>query len=137
MSYNRNGNGNAGHDPISARDRARAELRARNAVPAPALHGAAGEATTARLAVSRPSRSRATVAVVASLGLVGAGLFGIAQASSTVVPQAGLSAEVIRAQVRSTVVDLLMLTGLTYAEACVVIPAPADGPDDDFAEGAT
>jgi len=58
----------------------------------------------------------------------------IAQASSTVVPQAGLSAEVIRAQVRSTVVDLLMLTGLTYAEACVVIPAPAGGPDDEFAE---
>ena len=52
-------------------------------------------------------------------------------------PQAGLSAEVIRAQVRSTVVDLLMLTGLTYAEACVVIPAPARGPDDDFTEADT
>ena len=64
-------------------------------------------------------------------------LAAIAQASSTVAPQAGLSAEVIRAQVRSTVVDLLMLTGLTYAEACVVIPAPAGGPDDEFAEADT
>jgi len=94
MSYNRNGNGNAGHDPNAARARAelRSPLRARNAVPAPAPHRAAGEATTAPLAVSRPSRSRATVAVVASLGLVGAGLVGIAQASSTPQPVSFFSA---------------------------------------------
>jgi hypothetical protein len=36
-----------------------------------------------------------------------------------------LSAEVMRAQVRSTVVDLLMLTGLTYDEARARVPASA------------
>jgi uncharacterized membrane protein YgaE (UPF0421/DUF939 family) len=41
----------------------------------------------------------------------------LARSTSIEVPQAGLSAEVIRAQVRSAVVDLLMLTGLTYDEA--------------------
>ena len=43
-----------------------------------------------------------------------------------------LSAEVMRAQVRSTIVDLLMLTGLTYDEARARIPASAalDDPDD-------
>ena len=42
-----------------------------------------------------------------------------------------LSAEVMRAQVRSTVVDLLMLTGLTYDEARARVPASAalDDPD--------
>jgi uncharacterized membrane protein YgaE (UPF0421/DUF939 family) len=44
-------------------------------------------------------------------------LITIARASSLVSPQSGLSAEVIRAQVRSAVVDLLMLTGLSYNEA--------------------
>jgi hypothetical protein len=48
------------------------------------------------------------------------------------VPAASLSAEVIRAQVRSIVVDLLMLTGLTYAEACAQVPGPADGLADEF-----
>ena len=59
----------------------------------------------------------------------------IARSSSLVEPQVSLSAEVIRAQVRSAVVDLLMLTGLTYAEAYGMVPASADGRDDDFAAG--
>ena len=37
-------------------------------------------------------------------------------------PAAGLSAEVVRAQVRSMVVDLLMLTGLGYEEARAQVP---------------
>jgi len=61
-----------------------------------------------------------------------AALTTIAQSSSPVEPQTSLSAEVIRAQVRSVVVDLLMLTGLTYVEACARVPAPADGLADDF-----
>lgn len=59
----------------------------------------------------------------------------IARSTSLVAPEAGLSAEVIRAQVRSAVVDLLMLTGLTYDEACALVPASADGLEDDFDEG--
>lgn len=47
----------------------------------------------------------------------------------------GLSAEVIRAQVRSAVVDLLMLTGLTYDEARARVPASADALEGDFEEG--
>jgi uncharacterized membrane protein YgaE (UPF0421/DUF939 family) len=62
-------------------------------------------------------------------------LAAIAQSTSLVEPQAGLSAEVIRAQVRSAVVDLLMLTGLTYAEASATVPTPEDGLEDDFDEG--
>ena len=61
-----------------------------------------------------------------------AALTRIAQSSSPVEPQTSLSAEVIRAQVRSVVVDLLMLTGLTYVEACARVPAPADGFAYDF-----
>ena len=64
-----------------------------------------------------------------------AALSTIARSSSPVVHQASLSAEVIRAQVRSVVVDLLMLTGLTYVEACAAVPAPAGGLADDFDEG--
>jgi len=64
-----------------------------------------------------------------------AALTTLAQSSSPVEPQASLSAEVIRAQVRSTVIDLLMLTGLTYDEACARVPAPADAPEGDFEEG--
>jgi uncharacterized membrane protein YgaE (UPF0421/DUF939 family) len=63
-----------------------------------------------------------------------AALTTIAQSSSPVEPQTSLSAEVIRAQVRSVVVDLLMLTGLTYVEACARVPAPPDGLADDFDE---
>ena len=49
----------------------------------------------------------------------------------TAGPHPVLSAEVMRAQVRSTVVDLLMLTGLTYDEARARVPASAalDDPD--------
>jgi uncharacterized membrane protein YgaE (UPF0421/DUF939 family) len=56
-------------------------------------------------------------------------LIAIARTSSLVAPNAGLSAEVIRAQVRSAVVDLLMLTGLTYDEARERVPASADVPE--------
>lgn len=62
-------------------------------------------------------------------------LTAIARASSLVAPHPGLSAEVIRAQVRSAVVDLLMLTGLTYAEARARVPASADALEGDFEEG--
>jgi len=51
-----------------------------------------------------------------------------------VAPNPGLSAEVIRAQVRSAVVDLLMLTGLTYDEARARVPASADALEEDFEE---
>jgi uncharacterized membrane protein YgaE (UPF0421/DUF939 family) len=63
-----------------------------------------------------------------------AALTTIAQSSSPVDPRTSLSAEVIRAQVRSVVVDLLMLTGLTYVEACARVPAPPNGLADDFDE---
>jgi len=59
----------------------------------------------------------------------------IARSTSLVAPEAGLSAEVIRAQVRSAVVDLLMLTGLTYDKACALVPASADGLEDDSDRG--
>ena len=59
-------------------------------------------------------------------------LTAIAQSSSLVAAHPGLSAEVIRAQVRSAVVDLLMLTGLTYDEARARVPASADAREGDF-----
>jgi uncharacterized membrane protein YgaE (UPF0421/DUF939 family) len=62
-------------------------------------------------------------------------LTAIARASSLVAPDPGLSAEVIRAQIRSAVVDLLMLTGLTYDEARARVPASADAREGDFEEG--
>jgi len=62
-------------------------------------------------------------------------LTAIAQSSSLVAAHPGLSAEVIRAQVRSAVVDLLMLTGLTYDEARARVPASADALEGDFEEG--
>lgn len=49
-------------------------------------------------------------------------LSAIARSSALVAPHAGLSAEVIRAQVRSAVIDLLMLTGLTYVQARALVP---------------
>lgn len=63
-----------------------------------------------------------------------AALSAVARSSSLVGSQASLSAQVIRAQVRSVVVDLLMLTGLTYDEASAEVPAPANGLTDDFDE---
>jgi len=62
-------------------------------------------------------------------------LTAIAQSSSLVAAHPGLSAEVIRAQVRSAVVDLLMLTGLTYDEARARVPASAGTLEGDFEEG--
>jgi len=44
-------------------------------------------------------------------------------------PGAGLSSEVMRAQIRSMVVDLLMLTGLPHEEAREYMPEPM-GADD-------
>ena len=62
-------------------------------------------------------------------------LSAIARASSLVAPHPSLSAEVIRAQVRSAVVDLLMLTGLSYEVARARVPASAEALDGDFEEG--
>lgn len=59
-------------------------------------------------------------------------LTAIARSSSLVAAHAGLSAEVIRAQVPSAVVDLLMLTGLTYHEARERVSSPADDVEGDF-----
>lgn len=49
-------------------------------------------------------------------------LVNLARRSTWTVPKAGLSAEVMRAQIRSTVVDLLRLTGLSAAEAVARVP---------------
>ncbi len=49
-------------------------------------------------------------------------LVNLARRSTWSVRNAGLSAEVMRAQVRSTVVDLLRLTGLSAAEAIARVP---------------
>jgi uncharacterized membrane protein YgaE (UPF0421/DUF939 family) len=61
-------------------------------------------------------------------------LIAIARASSLVAPHPGLSAEVMRAQVRSAVLDLLMLTGLTYDEARARALASDEAPAVDFEE---
>ena len=50
------------------------------------------------------------------------GLSAIAEVSAVIDPSAGLSSEVMRAQIRSMVVDLLMLTGLPYEEAREYVP---------------
>ncbi|MGD8201180.1 FUSC family protein [Ornithinimicrobium sp. W1679] len=50
-------------------------------------------------------------------------LITLARRSTWSHPQAGLSAEVMRAQVRSTVVDLLVLSGMEPAEARRRVPA--------------
>jgi uncharacterized membrane protein YgaE (UPF0421/DUF939 family) len=62
-------------------------------------------------------------------------LTAITRASSLVAGQPSLSAEVIRAQVRSAVLDLLMLTGLTYEEARTWVPASADALAGGFEHG--
>lgn len=62
-------------------------------------------------------------------------LTAIARASSLVATHPGLSAEVIRAQVRSTILDLLMLTGLTFDEARARVPASTDAPAGALEEG--
>jgi uncharacterized membrane protein YgaE (UPF0421/DUF939 family) len=60
------------------------------------------------------------------------GLAAIAELSAVIDPSAGLSSEVMRAQIRSMVVDLLMLTGLPYEEAREYVPESmgGEGPDD-------
>lgn len=50
-------------------------------------------------------------------------LVDVARRSAHGVPGASLSAEIIRAQVRSMVVDLLMVTGLGYREAIALLSA--------------
>jgi uncharacterized membrane protein YgaE (UPF0421/DUF939 family) len=50
------------------------------------------------------------------------GLHRIAEQSAAIDPTSGLSGEVMRAQIRSMVVDLLMLTGLTQDEARAHVP---------------
>ena len=50
------------------------------------------------------------------------GLSAIAEVSAVIDPSAGLSSEVMRAQIRSMVVDLLMLTGLPYEDAREYVP---------------
>lgn len=61
-------------------------------------------------------------------------LSAIALASAPAAHHPGLSAEVIRAQVRSAVVDLLMLTGLTYVEARAHVPVSAGTVDGESEE---
>jgi uncharacterized membrane protein YgaE (UPF0421/DUF939 family) len=60
------------------------------------------------------------------------GLAAIAELSAVIDPSAGLSSEVMRAQIRSMVVDLLMLTGLPYEDAREYVPESmgGEGPDD-------
>ena len=59
------------------------------------------------------------------------GLQRIGEASAVIDLSAGLSGEVMRAQVRSMVVDLLMLTGMPHDEASDVVPdSMATGPQD-------
>lgn len=50
------------------------------------------------------------------------GLVAIADLTAVIDPNASLSSEVMRAQARSMVVDLLMLTGLSYEEARQMVP---------------
>jgi len=107
--------------------RASVAVRVGEEVPAPYLDLISSLAdVTAEIAVQLGERRLATGSRAA--------LTALARSSSSVDPQTSLSAEVIRAQVRSIVVDLLMLTGLTYVEACARVPAPADGLADDFDE---
>lgn len=50
------------------------------------------------------------------------GLVAIADLTAVIDPNASLSSEVMRAQARSMVVDLIMLTGLSYEEARQMVP---------------
>lgn len=107
--------------------RASVAVRVGEEVPAPYVDLISSLAdVTAEIAVQLGERRLATGSRAA--------LAALARSSSQVEPQTSLSAEVIRAQVRSVVVDLLMLTGLTYVEACTRVPAPADGLADDYDE---
>jgi len=105
-------------------------VRVGESVPAPyvALISSLADVTT-EIAVQLSERRLATDSQEA--------LTTIARTSSLVAPQSSLSAQVIRAQVQFIVVDLLMLTGLSYDEACARVPAPVDGLGDDLDEGDT
>lgn len=58
------------------------------------------------------------------------GLNAIGELSAVIDPDAGLSSEVMRAQIRSMVVDLLMLTGLSHTEAWDMVPDSLNSRDD-------
>lgn len=60
-----------------------------------------------------------------------AGLRRLGERSAAIDPASGLSGEVIRAQVRSMVVDLLVLTGLSLDEAGGYVPVSARTPGGD------
>jgi len=60
-----------------------------------------------------------------------AGLHRLAERSAVIDPASGLSGEVIRAQVRSMVVDLLVLTGMPVDEAGELVPVSHRDIDDD------
>lgn len=60
-----------------------------------------------------------------------AGLHRLAERSAVIDPASGLSGEVIRAQVRSMVVDLLVLTGMPVDEAGELVPVSHPQHDDD------
>ncbi len=63
-----------------------------------------------------------------------AGLRRLGERSAAIDPASGLSGEVIRAQVRSMVVDLLVLTGVPLDETGGYVPVSArttDGDDED------
>jgi len=55
-----------------------------------------------------------------------AAVLAVGQATADPGPGASLSGEVLRAQVRSMVVDLLMVTGLDYDEASDLVPEAVD-----------
>jgi uncharacterized membrane protein YgaE (UPF0421/DUF939 family) len=58
------------------------------------------------------------------------GLVAIGELSAVIDPSAGLSGEVMRAQIRSMVVDLLMLTGLGHEEAQGWLPDSVSSRED-------
>jgi uncharacterized membrane protein YgaE (UPF0421/DUF939 family) len=58
------------------------------------------------------------------------GLHQIGELSAVIDPSSGLSGEVMRAQIRSMVVDLLMLTGLPHTEARDMVPESMSNTDD-------
>lgn len=64
-----------------------------------------------------------------------AGLHRLAERSAVIDPASGLSGEVIRAQVRSMVVDLLVLTGMSVDEAGELVPVSHPQHDDDHVGG--
>ena len=59
------------------------------------------------------------------------GLQRLGERSAAIDPASGLSGEVMRAQVRSMVVDLLVLTGLPLEEAGGYVPASGRSGDGD------